>query len=72
MPPLLFHEIAAQSNHFQTLEEVFSVAEYKKVAVKELVKAFAEANIPLENVNALSVENCTKCIKFATYKLIIH
>ena len=46
------HETAAQNN-YQTLEDVLSVAESKKAVVNDLVKAFVEANIPLEKVNAL-------------------
>ncbi|CAI2194554.1 9935_t:CDS:2, partial [Funneliformis geosporum] len=33
--------------------EVLSVAEFKKVVVQDLVKAFVKANIPLEKINAL-------------------
>src|SRR5207245_2193059 len=47
------HEVDAQNMHFQTLEEVLSVAEFKKAVVKDLVKAFVKANVPLEKVNAL-------------------
>lgn len=48
------HEAAARNNYStQTLEEVLSVAESKKLVVKDLVKIFAEANIPLEKVNVL-------------------
>src|SRR6266498_2674459 len=47
------HEVAARNIHSQTLEEVLFVAKSKKVVVRNLVKAFVKANIPLEKVNAL-------------------
>ena len=47
------HEAARNIYSQQTLEEVLSVAESKKAVVKDLVKAFVKANIPLEKVNAL-------------------
>ncbi|RIA88516.1 hypothetical protein C1645_826250 [Glomus cerebriforme] len=45
---LLWTFSAAHS--IQPLEEALSVAELKKVVVKDLFKAFAEANIPLEKL----------------------
>ncbi|CAG8798267.1 18574_t:CDS:1 [Gigaspora margarita] len=47
------YDIADQNSQFQTLEDSFSIAESKKVVVKDLVEAFVKANIPLEKVNAL-------------------
>jgi hypothetical protein len=47
------HEAARNIYSQQTLEGALSVAESKKAVVKDLVKAFVEANIPLEKVNAL-------------------
>jgi hypothetical protein len=48
------HEAATRNIYSQqTLEGVLSVAESKKAVVKDLVKAFVKANIPLEKVNAL-------------------